>query len=84
MARKQKTPLVPPILDDKKSLSDYSSIIQRNFEDLFNDDHTHNLKTTVPSSTDGSPQDIIIVNLSGTYYLYVKVSTTLWKRIALS
>jgi len=59
-------------------------VIQRNLEDLFHCAHTHDLRTTAPSSNEGSVGDIIPVLLSGTGYLYIKFPNIGWKRITAS
>ena len=88
MSKKQKFPIAPPLSVDKENftsfLADLTSVIQRNLEDLFFDAHLHDIRTSAPANTDGNIKDILIVNLSGTYYLYVKVAPTLWKRVVLS
>lgn len=58
--------------------------IQRNLEDLFQFAHTHEIRTTAPSSTEGSVGDIVPVLLNGTGYLYIKFSTVGWKRVTAS
>lgn len=68
-----------PIGDEFKA-----EVVQRNLEDLFEDAHIHNLKTTAPLVNEGSVGDIIPVELNGIGYLYVKYPTIGWKRIALS
>lgn len=78
MARQQRRPLAPPIESDKL-FRDFTSVIQSNLDDLFNDAHTHSVRTSVPLGTEGVVGDIEIVNLLGTYYIYAKVNSTTWK-----
>jgi hypothetical protein len=82
MAIEQSFSVAPPNEADKETLNDYSEIIQRNFESLFGLAHSHGVRTSVPSTQEGEMNDIITVNLEGTYYLYVKVSKTQWARTA--
>ena len=81
MARQQRRPLAPPLETDKL-FRDYTSVIQSNLDDLYNDSHRHAIRTSIPLETDGSIGDITIVNLSGTYYIYVKVALAVWKKTA--
>jgi hypothetical protein len=82
MAIEQSFQVVPPSSADKESLNDYTEIIQRNLDALYGAAHTHGVRTSAPDSQDGEQNDIVIVNLEGTYYLYVKVSNTQWARTA--
>lgn len=40
--------------------------------------------TSAPGTGDGSVGDIRIVDLSGTHYIYAKVSSSVWKRVQIS
>jgi hypothetical protein len=68
-----------PIGNDFKA-----EVVQRNLEDLYEFAHSHTVRTTAPSSSEGSIGDVIPVELSGVGYLYVKFPTIGWKRVALS
>jgi hypothetical protein len=81
MAKQQRRPLAPPLETDKL-FRDYTAVIQNNLDDLFNDAHTHTIRTSIPLPTDGIVGDIVVVNLTGTYYIYVKVDNTVWKKTA--
>lgn len=84
MPKQQQFPVSAPLETDKESLKDFSATVNRNFEDLFGDAHTHDVRTTAPASSEGSIGDILPVVLSGVYYLYVKFPTVGWKRVAVS
>jgi hypothetical protein len=81
MAKQQRRPLAPPLETDKL-FRDYTSVIQSNFDDIFNDAHTHPLRTSIPLATEGIIGDIVLVNLLGTYYIYAKVDNAVWKKTA--
>lgn len=59
-------------------------VIQRNLEDLFQFAHEHGIRTTAPSSTEGSVGDILPVLLGTTGYLYIKFPEIGWKRVTAS
>jgi len=80
----QRQKVSPPTGVDIKSLKDFASIIQYAFDDLFQDAHIHSLRTTAPSASDGEVGDIFLVELSGVGYIYAKLPTLGWKRVALS
>jgi hypothetical protein len=84
MSKTQSNKVAPPLDADKEGLNDFSAIVQRNFEDVFQDLHTHDVRTSAPTSTEGSIGDILPVKISSTYYLYVKFDSSTWKRVALS
>lgn len=73
MALFQKFPVVPPIEKDRDNLSDYSEIIQRNFQDLYSDAHRHNIFTQEPKVTDLEIGIPVVVKINNSYYLYIKV-----------
>lgn len=77
--RKQQFPVSPPLSIDTNSLRDYTSIVQKNFTQLFQDDHTHDHLTAVPTSSQGSLNDIKLVTTSAGDFLYVKFPDG-WKR----
>jgi hypothetical protein len=81
MARQQRRPLAPPLETDKL-FRDYTAVIQDNLDELFNVAHVHTVRTTVPLASEGSVGDIVIVNLTGTYYIYAKVDSAVWKKTA--
>lgn len=59
-------------------------VVQKSFEQLFGFAHDHLVRQSAPTSRDGMPGDIVPVNLSGVYYLYVKMTSTVWARVALT
>lgn len=59
-------------------------VVQKSFEQLFGFAHDHLVRTTAPTSREGTPGDMTPVNLSGTYYLYIKMTSTVWARVALT
>lgn len=84
MAKQQKRQVVPPIVGDQGTLNDFSSIVQDNFKQLFDLAHTHEVRSTVPAYNEGQVGDIVLVFISPTYYVYAKVTTQMWLRVALS
>jgi hypothetical protein len=84
MSRDSSIQLSPPLEADRNTLADYTSVLQRLLEDIFDDLHKHSSFTTAPTSEDGADRDIRLVELNGTGYIYVKFPTLGWKRIALS
>lgn len=84
MSKTQQFRVTPPLEADREKLEDYSSVIHRGFEDVFQDLHTHDVSLAAPSSSEGAVGDIIPVVLDGVYYLYVKFPSVGWKRVALS
>lgn len=79
----QRTVLAPPLAGDKE-LTDFTSVVQSNLDDLHQLAHTHAIKNYAPSNTEGNIGDMVPVNIVGTHYLYVKVANTTWKRVLLS
>lgn len=83
MATTQQFQVQPPTGDDGK-LEDFSEIIQRNVSRLFDLSHEHPVRTSTPTVNDLTIGVPVTVLISGTYYLYVKVSTTQLARVALT
>ena len=81
MAKQQRVEVAPPLSTDK-DLLDFASVLQSNFSDLFQIAHEHQPRTTVPSESEGNPGDIVPVYQSPSWYLYVKVDNSTWKRTA--
>lgn len=77
-------PVVPPS-DQDKSLTDYSAIIRRNFDTLFQAAHVHvgknGILTSHPTPTQGQVGDILIGVVSGSAYIYFKTGDTTWFRL---
>jgi hypothetical protein len=84
MALRQAQPIKPPVTEDK-GLIDFAEVIQRSFTLLFQDGHAHvgaqGILTVNPKSTDGDVGDILIGNISGSIYLFFKVTTNTWYRL---
>lgn len=83
MATSQQFTINPPSADDTQ-LSDFAEVIQRNASRLFDLSHEHPVRTTVPTASELSIGVPVTVLTGGTYYLYVKVSTTQLARVALT
>jgi len=83
MSETQTTPVSAPLPTDDK-LQVFATVLQQNLFDLFNYAHTHTPTNVVPTNTQGNVGDISIVQIGTSYYLYAKVSKTLWKRVLLS
>ncbi len=83
MARTNQRLSVSPPSKNDADLKDHSSVIQQNFEDIFEVSHSHDLKSSIPSATDGVIGDIELVKDGSNFYLYAKFSEG-WKRILLS
>ena len=81
MAKQQRTEIAPPLPTDKQLL-DFAAVVQSNFQDLYEDAHSHTPRTTVPGATEGSVGDQIPVFISPDWYLYIKVDNSTWKRTA--
>jgi hypothetical protein len=81
MAESLKAPVVPPQAGDQ-SLIAYTTNIRRNFEDLFQDAHTHNVLTSAPGPLDGSIGDIKTVNDGTNVYLVFKSNNGKWYKSA--
>ena len=81
MAKQQRTEVAPPLKNDKELL-DFASVVQSNLADLFDVAHEHSLRTTVPTSSEGSVGDLVLVNTNSQWYIYAKVNTTTWLRTA--
>lgn len=83
MSAQQPKPVTPPSEADK-SLADFAQIIQDNLSDLFDAALDFQKATAIPGTNDGRPFSIRIVQVSGTWRLYIKVDSTTWKYVALS
>jgi hypothetical protein len=80
------SPQVNPPLSTDKELTDYSAILQRLFKQLFQAAHTHvgknGILMTVPTASQGSIGDVVIGIVSGTAYIFFKVTDTDWYKIS--
>lgn len=77
-------PVVPPGDEDKK-LVDYSSVLRRNCDILFQAAHYHvgknGILTSAPTSNMGNVGDILLAVVSANAYIYFKVNDTDWYRL---
>lgn len=80
MATSLKAPVVPPTAGDT-SLTAYTTNIRRNFEDLFQDAHTHPVVSVAPGPLDGNTGDIKIVD-DGTHVYIVTKTNRGWFKSA--
>lgn len=83
MATTQQFPVSPPTAEDTK-LADFAEVIQRNVSRLFDLSHEHPVRTAVPTTSELTIGVPVTVLVSGTYYIYVKVSATQLARVALT
>jgi hypothetical protein len=84
MASDQEFLVSPPLPNDRDALVEFSEVVQRNLERLFNISHSHDILTAVPNAVDVEIGIPFVVNLEGTYYLYVRVSATELARVTLA
>ena len=83
MSRTNQRLSVSPPSENDKDLKDHASVIQQNFEDIFEVSHSHDLKSGLPSTTDGVIGDIELIKDGSNFYLCAKFSEG-WKKILLS
>jgi hypothetical protein len=83
MSTRQTYNVTPPTPEDS-TLQDFSEVVQRNVSTLFDLSHTHPVRTTVPTVNELEIGTPVTVLTGGTYYIYVKVSTTQLARVALT
>jgi hypothetical protein len=74
MAKSQRKPLNPPTQEDRQMLLDYTATIQYSLADLFQAAHDHLILSADPKSTDGSLQQVSIVDTGSSVYMVVKTS----------
>lgn len=79
----QNDPVTPPTTTDE-GLNDFSEIVQRNMEELFQIAHQHPVRSTLPGATDGSVNDIVIYDDGTTVYLLAKTSRGWFRTAALT
>lgn len=79
----QRLTVAPPTPTDVGTLNDFSSVIQQNLEELFEEAHDHKVLTNAPAETDGSVGDIALVDDGSTTKLYVKFPSG-WKSVTLT
>lgn len=79
----QRILLAPPSVLDTNSLRDYTSVIQQVFEELFEEAHDHQVRTTAPAENDGSVGDMALVDDGSTTKIYAKFPSG-WRSISLT
>ena len=72
MAKTQKRSISPPGDSDREPLTDYSSVIQLTFDDLFQAAHDHLVLPSDPAVNDGAIQTLSVVDNGTSVYLVVK------------
>lgn len=80
---KAQTPIVAPPQEEDENLEDYTAVIQAVFEEVFQDLHTHDVRTTAPTTSDGEIGDIQLVELETGKFLYIKFKAG-WFKVALT
>lgn len=83
MALRQPEPLSPPLSPDREILNDYSTVIQKNLEQLFELAHGHTVRTVAPTSNEGEIGDIVLVQTTTTFSIYAKFPSG-WKSTLLT
>lgn len=74
MAKSQRKPLNPPTQEDRTQLLDYTATIQYSLGDLFQAAHEHVILSADPKPTDGSLQQVSIVDTGSSVYIVVKTN----------
>lgn len=82
MALLQNDPVAPPTAGDT-NLQDFSEIVQRNFEELFQLAHQHPVRTTLPEPTEGAIGDINLYDDGIDVYVLVKTSRGWFRTVTL-
>lgn len=83
MARSDQEAKVVPVAFDQKGLDTVVTMTQLNLERIYDKLHEHPVGTDVPASSDGTVGDVRLVDVSGTPYIYAKLSAG-WARVALA
>lgn len=83
MSKVQRSPLAPPS-DKDELLKDFTSKIQESFEDLFQDAHIHDKRTSAPSANEGEVGDMVLVETETERYVAVKYSSGWFRTAALT
>lgn len=84
MATSQQFPVVPPMMHDREELADYSEIIQRNFQTLYDESHRHKIFNSEPKITELEIGVPVVANINNSYYLYIRVDKTTLARTNLT
>lgn len=76
--------MAPPSDQDKETLRDYTTIIQKSFEELFESAHDHPVRTSPPDDSEGEINDIVLVIDESTRYIAVKFADGWYKTFDLT
>jgi hypothetical protein len=79
----QNEQITPPLVSDEQ-LKDFSEVLQRNLESLFQLAHSHGVRVSFPGATDGAASDIVSVDDGTNVYLLVKTSRGWYRTAALT
>lgn len=79
---KVQNPILAPPQEDDEELNDYTSVIQTVFDEIYQDLHSHTIRTSAPKVTDGEVGDIQLVEIESSRFLYTKFSAG-WFKVAL-
>lgn len=60
------------------------SVVQKNFEELFQDSHDHQIRSTFPTDREGVARDIVIVDTGSAVYICVKTLRGWFKSAAMT
>jgi len=75
MSKVYASPLAPPSKEDLDNLlNDYTSKIKEALEELYQDSHVHNVRSSAPASNEGEVGDIVPVDDGTNKYLAVRYS----------
>jgi hypothetical protein len=61
-----------------------ANVVQESFLELFQAAHDHVVKNAFPSTSDGSPRDVVIVDTGTAVYICVKTSRGWFKTASLA
>ena len=84
MAKSPVVRVTPPTKKDAESLKDFTAVLSRSLDDLYDSAHEHSLLTADPASTTGQVGDLKIVDTGSSVYLVVKTSRGWFKSSAFS
>lgn len=75
MSKVYASPLAPPSKEDLDNLlNDYTSKIKEAFDELYQDSHVHDVRSSDPASNEGEVGDIVLVDDGTNKYLAVRYS----------
>lgn len=61
-----------------------ANVLQLNLEELFESAHDHIVRSTFPSSNEGSPRDIVLVDTGSAVHICIKTSRGWFQTVALT